>query len=150
MSVLVPWKWDADSTYTSSFKLESNFTDFDEPSTPKSVYFCSLSTITGASNHATFKVYYRLDPEDSFTLWGTHVNDSNNLPEGAIMFRNESQKSGGSKIFQNARPIPNVYNFQIKIEATGYGEFAINDVNIIFRSKRKWTATDVKTYIRAT
>ena len=150
MSLLIPWKWTADSTYTSSFKLESSFTDFDEPSVPKSVYLCQLATITGASNHATFKVYWRKDVQDTYTLWGTHVNDSNKMQQGNIMYKKRDEKTGGIKIYQNARPIPNVVNFQLKVEAVGYGEFAINDINIIFRSKRKWTATDVKTYIRAT
>ena len=30
MSLLVPWKWTADGTYTANYKLETSLTDFDE------------------------------------------------------------------------------------------------------------------------
>ena len=150
MSLLIPYKWSADSSYTSNFLLETSLTDFDEPYVPKNIYGMQLSTITGAGSHASFDVYWRKNPEDSYTFWGSHTNDSNLFPDGIIMYKKQKFAKSGRKLFNRASPINNVINFQIKIEATGYGEFAVNDVNILLRSKRKWTATDVKTYIRAT
>lgn len=150
MSLLIPWKWNPDSTYSSSFLLESSFTDFDEPYVPKNIYGLQLSTITSGSGHATFDVYYRKSPQDSYTYWGSHTNDSNKMQDGIIQYKKKSSLRNGNTVYNNAEPIRNVVNFQIKISAVGYGEFAVNDINILFRSKRKWTATDVKTYIRAT
>tara|TARA_E500000305_G_C3993939_1_gene223505 strand:+ start:285 stop:734 length:450 start_codon:yes stop_codon:yes gene_type:complete len=149
MGLLIPWRWDSESTYSSSFLIETSLTDFDEPYSPKNVYGLQLSTITGNTSHATFDVFYRKSKEDSYTFWGSHTNDSNTNPDGIIMnYKGNSTRD--SNIYNQAEPIKDVITFQIKITAVGYGEFAVNDINILFRSKRKWTATDVKTYIRAT
>ena len=68
MGLLIPWRWDSESTYSSSFLIETSLTDFDEPYSPKNIYGLQLSTITGNSSHATFDVFYRKSKEDSYTL----------------------------------------------------------------------------------
>jgi len=149
MSLLVPWKWTADGTYTANYKLETSLTDFDEPYVNKNVYAVQLNTITEGDIPASFDVYWRKGPKDDYTLWGSHTNSNNHLQEALIFYR-KTKGLHNTNVWGSAEPIKNIINFQLKIEASGYGDFAINDINILFRPKRKWTATDVKTYIRAT
>lgn len=150
MSLLIPWKWNADSTYTNKYKLETSLTDFDEPYVSKNVYGIQLNTITEGDIPATFRVYWRRNPKDSYTFWGNIVNSNNHMQEGVISYKKAKNQQINVNVFHDAEPIKDVTTFQVKIEATGWGDFAVNDINILFRPKRKWTATDVKTYIRAT
>lgn len=154
MPLLMPWKWESDSKYTEEFELESSVTDFDEPYVTKNVYGIQVNTVTDANIPCSFNVYWRKNPKDTYTLWGSGGNDDNSLQENLIYYKKQNFGRGrggvAKNIYNDAEPIRNVMTLQIKITATGWGEFAINDLNILFRPKRKWTATDVKTYIRAT
>ena len=87
----MPWKWNADSTYTASFKLESSVTDFDEPYVLKNIYGIQLNTITTGDVPVQFNVYWRKNPKDNYTLWGSGNNTNNHLQETFIFYRKKKQ-----------------------------------------------------------